>query len=451
MYPRITVIGTGYLGATHAACMAELGFQVLGVDVDPQKLARLSAGQLPFYEPGLDELVARHVASGRLSFTNSYEEAAEFGDVHFLCVGTPQQEGTDHADLSYLHAAVDGLAPGLRRGCLVVGKSTVPVGTADALTARIRAAAPAGADVEVAWNPEFLREGYAVADTLTPDRLVFGIQSPRGERMLRQVYARLIGKGTPVVTTDVRTAELIKASANSFLAVKISFINAISEMCDAAGADVMDLARALAYDSRIGGRFLSPGVGFGGGCLPKDLRALLARANELGVGEAMRFLADADATNLRARRRVIELARRECGGTFQNRRVCVLGAAFKPHSDDIRDSPALAVAAAVQAAGAEVSVYDPQANDNGRKKFPTMHFALTALEAAKGAHVILHLTEWPEFAEADPNAFTAEVAATRIIDGRNTLDPARWRAAGWRFRALGRPLSEAEQIEEALA
>lgn len=451
MYPRITVIGTGYLGATHAACMAELGFQVLGVDVDPQKLALLSAGKLPFYEPGLSELVARHVESGRLTFTDSYQRAAEFGDVHFLCVGTPQEAGADRADLSYLHAAVDRLAPGLRRDCLVVGKSTVPVGTADSLTQRIRAAAPAGAAVEVAWNPEFLREGYAVTDTLAPDRLVFGVQSPRGERRLREVYARLIGKGTPVVTTDVRTAELIKAAANSFLAVKISFINAISEMCEAAGADVVELAQALAYDPRIGGRFLSAGVGFGGGCLPKDLRALLVRADELGVGHALRFLADADEINLRARQRVVDLARQECGGTLLGRRVCVLGAAFKPHSDDIRDSPALAVAAAAQAAGAHVTVYDPQANDNARKQFPTMDFALSALEAAHGAHVILHLTEWPEFAAADPAAFAAEVAAARIIDGRNTLDPARWRAAGWRFRALGRPLPDRQDLEEVPA
>nr|WP_239679449.1 UDP-glucose/GDP-mannose dehydrogenase family protein [Natronosporangium hydrolyticum] len=444
----MTVIGTGYLGATHAACMAELGFRVLGVDVDQQKLAKLAAGELPFYEPELAELVARHVASGRLSFTDSYEHAAEVGDVHFLCVGTPQQPNTDGADLSYLNAAADRLAPGLQRPCLVVGKSTVPVGTADALTRRIQAAAPAGTGVEVAWNPEFLREGYAVADTLAPDRLVFGVQSPGGERALRDVYASLLAEGTPVVTTDVRTAELIKASANSFLATKISFINAIAELCEAAGADVVKLAEALRYDPRIGDRFLSPGVGFGGGCLPKDIRALLARANELGVGSALRFLDDADRTNLRARRRVVDLARQECGGSFAGRRVGVLGAAFKPNSDDIRDSPALAVAAAIQAAGAEIAVYDPQANDNARKHFPTMDIALSAVDAARGAHVLLHLTEWPEFAGADPAEFAAVAAERRIVDGRNTLDPARWQAAGWRFRAPGRPQLDALNPEE---
>lgn len=437
---RISVIGTGYLGATHAACMAELGFEVLGVDVDPQKIEMLAAGRLPFYEPELAELVERNVAAGRLRFTTSAQQAAEFGDVHFLCVGTPQRSDAGATDLSYLHAAVDRLAPYLRRGCLIVGKSTVPVGTADQLVRRVRELAPAGDSVELAWNPEFLREGYAVADTLRPDRLVFGVRSEQAERVLREVYTPIIAAGVPVVVTDVPTAELIKTSANSFLAMKISFINAIAELCDAAGADVVELAHALSYDSRIGGKFLQPGLGFGGGCLPKDLRALLARADELGAGRALRFLDEVDEINGRCRERLVELARQECGGDFSGRRICVLGAAFKPHSDDIRDSPALAVAAALHEQGAQVTIYDPKASDNARKQHPTMDYALSALEAVEGAQLVLHLTDWPEFAEADPLAFGAPVAERRIIDGRNTLDPVRWRAAGWRFRALGRPL-----------
>ena len=439
MNPRITVIGTGYLGTTHAACMAELGFEVLGVDVDPQKIELLSTGKLPFYEPELAELVERNVAAGRLRFTASHREAADFGDVHFLCVGTPQRDDSAAADLRYLYAAADALAPHLHRPCLVVGKSTVPVGTAARLAPRLQSRAPAGAGVELAWNPEFLREGYAVADTLRPDRLVFGVATPAAERTLRRVYQEVISAGTPVVVTDIATAELTKASANAFLATKISFINAIAEVCDAAGADVVQLAQALSYDARIGGRFLQAGAGFGGGCLPKDLRALRARAAELGVDHALRFLGEVDEINSRCRERLVELARQECGGVLAGRRICVLGAAFKPHSDDVRDSPALAVAAALEREGCRVTVYDPKANDNARKQFPTLEYALSAPEAALGADLLLHLTDWPEFRDADPAWFSGQVAQRVIVDGRNTLDPARWRAAGWRYRALGRP------------
>lgn len=435
---RVTVIGTGYLGATHAACMAELGAEVLGVDIDPDRVKALSESRVPFYEPGLEDMLQRHVASGRLSFTMDAQRAAEFGDVHFLCVGTPQQADSGSADLRYLYATIDALAPHLRRPCLIVGKSTVPVGTAARLTERLERQVPPGVQVEVAWNPEFLQEGTAVENTLNPDRLVFGVNSDFAREMLYDVYAELIDRGVPVVVSDIATSELIKSSANAFLATKVSFINAIAEMCEAAGADVRKLAEALSFDPRIGHSYMRPGIGFGGGCLPKDLRALRARADEIGVGHALRFLGEVDEINLRARDRVVELAREECGGSPAGRRICVLGAAFKPNSDDIRDSPALAVAVALRELGGEVSVYDPKAADNARKQFPDLDYGLSAAEAAEGAALVLHLTEWDEFGEMDPAAIGAVVAERRIIDGRNTLDGDRWRAAGWRYRALGR-------------
>ncbi|MDH6136928.1 UDPglucose 6-dehydrogenase [Kitasatospora sp. MAA4] len=442
---RISVIGTGYLGATHAACLAELGFEVLGMDIDPEKLASLAAGKVPMYEPGLSELLLKHVAghegsTGRLRFTASSQEVAEFADVHFICTNTPQKKGEFAADMSYVDAAVDALAPHLTRPALVVGKSTVPVGSASRLLDRLRALAPAGDAVELAWNPEFLREGYAVGDTLHPDRLVVGVrEGGRAEELLREVYATLLDEGVPLVVTDFATAELVKAAANSFLATKISFINAMAEVCESAGADVTQLSKALSYDERIGGRFLQAGLGFGGGCLPKDIRAFMARAGELGADQALTFLREVDSINMRRRSRMVELAREQCGGGFLGRRVAVLGAAFKPNSDDIRDSPALNVAAQIQLQGAQVTVYDPKAMDNARKMFPGLSYAATALEAVEGAHVVLHLTEWQEFRDLDPAQVGALVAERRLVDGRNVLDADAWRAAGWTYRAMGRP------------
>ncbi|MBD0695718.1 UDP-glucose dehydrogenase family protein [Streptomyces sp. CBMA123] len=441
---RISVIGTGYLGATHAAAMAEFGFEVLGLDIDPEKIATLTAGRVPMYEPGLSELLLKHVAghegsTGRLRFTTSAKEAAEFGDVHFVCVNTPQRKGEFAADMSYVDTAIDELAPHLTRPALVVGKSTVPVGSAARLAERLAALAPVGADAELAWNPEFLREGFAVQDTLRPDRIVVGAQSERAERLLREVYAEPIGAGVPFLVTDYATAELVKAAANSFLATKISFINAMAEVCEAAGADVTLLSTALGHDERIGRKFLNSGLGFGGGCLPKDIRAFMARAGELGADQALTFLREVDSINMRRRSRMVELAREQCGGGFLGRRVAVLGAAFKPDSDDIRDSPALNVAAQIQLQGAQVTVYDPKAVENARKMFPSLAYADSALEAAEGAHVVLHLTEWAEFRALDPAELGAVVAERRLLDGRNVLDADAWRAAGWTYRALGRP------------
>jgi UDPglucose 6-dehydrogenase len=437
--PRLTVIGTGYLGTTHAVCMAVLGFEVLGVDVDERKVELLASGEVPFFEPGLPELLVKALESGRLRFTTSYAEAAEFGDVHFICVGTPQQAGSDAADLTYVDAAFTTLARHLRRRTLVVGKSTVPVGTAARLIRQVHELSPVGAQVELAWNPEFLREGFAVDDTMNPDRLVFGVQTAWAEERLRAAYAPVIAAGAPVKVTDLQTAELVKVAANSFLATKISYINAMAEICEATGADVHDLAEALAYDDRIGGRFLKPGLGFGGGCLPKDIRAFTHRAGELGVGQAVAFLREVDGINQRRRARTVDLVRELAGGDLVGVKVAALGAAFKPNSDDIRDAPALDVATTLQKAGAIVTVFDPAAMDNARRTYPQLSYGESAFDVARGADVVVLLTEWAEFRQIDPGAMGEIVAQRRIVDGRHALDPAEWRAAGWEYRALGRP------------
>jgi UDPglucose 6-dehydrogenase len=436
--PRLSVVGTGYLGTTHAVCMVELGYEVIGMDVDEPKIEQLRAGQVPFFEPGLPELLGKHIDGGRLRFTTSYAEVADFADVHFVCVGTPQRPGELAADLTYVEAAMTGLAEHLTRKVLVVGKSTVPAGTAERMQRLLSAQAP-GTGVELAWNPEFLREGFAVEDTLRPDRLVFGVRTSWAEQQIRAAFAPVIETGCPVVVTDFATAELVKVAANSFLATKISFINAMAEVCEATGADVTQLAEAIGYDARIGRRFLNAGLGFGGGCLPKDIRAFIARAQELGVDQAVSFLREVDQINLRRRARTLEFGQNLLDGSYRGARVAVLGAAFKPNSDDIRDSPALDVAAAAHALGARVVDYDPQARENARRAHPELEFADSLHEAVRGADLIMLLTEWPEFQAMQPEAIGQLVSRRNLVDGRNVLDPAQWRAAGWRYRALGRP------------
>jgi UDPglucose 6-dehydrogenase len=436
---KITVIGCGYLGATHAACMAELGHEVLGVEIDAAKREALTQGRVPFYEPGLPELLAKHVASGRLRFTDSYEEAGAFADLHFVCVGTPQLESSMGADVSHVDAAVRSLAPYLTGPSYVVGKSTVPVGTAARLAAEVAATAPAGTEAALVWNPEFLREGYAVKDTLEPDRIVLGVASEAAEKALTEFYSPITDTGTPLLVTDYATAELVKVSANAFLATKISFINAVAEVCEAAGADVVDLADAIGHDARIGRRFLNAGIGFGGGCLPKDIRAFVHRAGELGVEDAMSFLRQVDDINQRQRSRVAQLAATMLGGNVARSRIAVWGAAFKPDSDDVRDSPALSIAGKLHLRGASVVVYDPQATETARAVFPTLDYAATALDAARGADLLLHLTEWPEFRTVDLDAVGATVRRKQLLDGRNALDLDAWRTAGWTARGLGRP------------
>jgi UDPglucose 6-dehydrogenase len=434
---RLTVIGTGYAGAVHAACMADIGHQVLGVDVDPDRIAALATGRPPFFEPGLAGMLKRAADTGRLRFTTSTAEAARFAPTHFVCVGTPPLPGSDAADLRHVEAAVDGLAAHLPahggEPVLVVGRSTVPVGTAERLAGRL------GTTADIAWNPEFLREGRAIQDTMRPERIVAGVFTARAETRLREVYAPLTAAGAPIIVTDPATAELVKLASNSFLATKVSFINAMAEICDATGADVLTLAEAMGADPRIGRRFLAPGLGFGGSCLPKDLRAFAARAEELDLGESVAFLRQIDEINTRQRRRTVELAEQLVGGSFTGRQVAVLGAAFKPGSDDVRDSPALAVAEAVAGRGAQVRVHDPEAADNARIAHPALQFAPDVTKTCEQADLVLHLTEWPQYRELDPAALAGAVRTAVIVDARHTLDPEAWRAAGWRLCAPGRP------------
>ena len=435
---KLSVIGTGYLGATHAACMASLGFEVIGFDTEVSKIELLSQGKVPFYEPDLEELLAEQIKSGRLRFTKDINDLADV-DVHFICVGTPQVKGGNAADLNYVNSALESIAKIVKPGGLVVGKSTVPVGTATRMRNRLIELNP---NADLAWNPEFLREGFAVEDTLRPNRLVVGVTNDNSEKILKEVYATNLKENTPWVRADLPTAELVKVAANSFLATKISFINAMAEICEAAGGDVTILAKAIGYDPRIGNRFLQAGIGFGGGCLPKDIRAFMARAEELGAKQAVEFLKEVDAINLRARQRIIELVRRDLSEDLVGKKVAILGAAFKPDSDDVRDSPALDIAAQIQAAGAVVTVHDPKAIANAQKRFPALKFAEEINNTLKDAEIVLHLTEWKIYREINPAQVKSLVKTAIMIDGRNALDRDAWRAAGWKFRALGRTDNE---------
>ncbi len=454
--PRLTFLGTGYLGATYAICFAELGYEVVGFDIDEAKIAKLAGGAVPFHEPGLDELLRRNLASGRLRFTTSYAETAEFGDVHFICVGTPQRADGMGADLSYVEASVTNLAQHLTRKALIVGKSTVPTGTAEWVEQLVSKHVPAELGVEVAWSPEFLQEGFAVEDVLRPNRIVVGVKSEWANGMLYAAHkgvfdlAATEDREVPLVITDFATAELVKVAANAFLATKISFINAMAEVCEVAGGDVTQLAKAIGYDPRIGNRFLQAGVGFGGGCLPKDIRAFQARAQELGAGEALRFLHEVDLINLRRRNRVVHIAaelldRRTgpAGPDLSGTRIAVLGATFKPNSDDVRDAPSLAIAAALMKAGADVSVYDPEGTENARRAQPDLGYRKSLVEAVRGAELVCVLTEWAEFRNANPVAVGELVADRKIIDGRNCLEAAAWVQAGWTYRGMGRPQPKA--------
>lgn len=441
---RLSVVGCGYLGAVHAACMAKLGHHVIGIDTDTAKVDRLNAGDAPFYEPGLPELLAEALGSGRLRFSSDVADAAGSA-VHFLAVGTPQKRNENGADLSHVYAGVEALLPHLRAGDVVVGKSTVPVGTARDLSERIAESCPS---VTLAWNPEFLREGFAVKDTLEPDRLVYGLgEAGNGAQLiLDEVYAQAIADGRPRLVMDYETAELVKVSANAFLATKISFINAMAEVCEATGADVSVLADAIGHDARIGRKFLNAGLGFGGGCLPKDIRAFMARAGELGADQALTFLREVDSINMRRRSRMVDLTREVCGGSLLGQRIAVLGLAFKPNSDDVRDSPALSVAAQLQLQGAAVTASDPQAVPNASRRFPDLDYTTSIDDAVRNADAVVVLTEWEQYRALDPDHLNTLVAGRAIVDGRNCLDPVAWRDAGWTYRALGRPKAAAAAL-----
>ena len=431
---KLSVVGTGYLGATHAAAMSSLGFEVVGVDVDANKITQLQSGRVPFFEPHLEELLTQELNSGRLKFTTDFSQLSDC-NVHFICVGTPQQKDGIAADLTYVDAAFKAVAEHAKAGSLLVGKSTVPVGTAERLKKELAVSHP---NLELAWNPEFLREGFAVEDTLRPNRLVVGVTSDKAEQVLREVYQSLLKNDVPWIKADLPTAELVKVAANSFLATKISFINAMAEICEAAGGDVTVLAKAIGYDPRIGSRFLQAGIGFGGGCLPKDIRAFMARSQELGAEQSLEFLREIDSINLRARQRMIDLVRADIGDDLKGKKIAVLGGAFKPDSDDVRDSPALDIAAQIHAAGASVVVHDPKATEPARVRHPELHYTTDIDECLRDADIVLHLTEWKIYREIDPKLALKLVKVAAIIDGRNALDREAWVAAGWKFRALGR-------------
>ncbi|WP_304116790.1 UDP-glucose/GDP-mannose dehydrogenase family protein [Mycolicibacterium bacteremicum] len=434
---KLSVIGTGYLGAVHAACMAKIGHEVVAYDTDEKKIAALAAGTSPFFEPGFDELLGEVLATGRLRFTQSVEDAVSGASVHFVCVGTPQLAGSDAANISYVDSAFRSVAVNADCDGLIVGKSTVPVGTAQRLVGEV-AATSSPHRLEVAWNPEFLREGKAIEDTLQPDRLVFGVTSEYAEKTLQEVYGSLLDAGTPHLTADLPTSELVKVAANAFLATKISFINAMAEVCEIVDADVVTLSRALGYDERIGKRFLNAGLGFGGGCLPKDIRAFSARAGELGASDALRFLHEVDKINLRRREKAVSVARAVVGGEFLGKSIAVLGAAFKPNSDDVRDSPALNVAAAMHLKGADVRVHDPKAIENAKARFPTLGYFDDVEQACRNVDLIVLATEWDEYTAIDPAAFRSVVKEPRLLDTRNALDRLYWTGAGWQVYSLGR-------------
>lgn len=433
----MSVIGCGYLGAVHSAAMASLGHDVIGIDVDAEKVHRLAAGDAPFFEPGLSELLRTGLSAGRLKFSSHIADA-HGAALHFLAVGTPQVNDGASADLRFVDAAINALLPHLSPGDVVVGKSTVPVGTAPRLAATL-----AAVGATLVWNPEFLREGWAVHDSLTPDRIVIGANDDVAGRLavglLQDAYRDAIDNDTPCLVTDFATAELVKGAANAFLATKISFINAMSEIAEASGADISLLADALGHDSRIGRRYLGSGIGFGGGCLPKDIRAFAARAEELGRSEAVRFLHEIDHINQRCRTRATQLVQDALGGNVHGAHIAVLGAAFKPFSDDVRDSPALEVASRLKGLGAEVVVTDPAALDNARATHPQLTYEPDHIAAMRNADAVVIVTEWNQYRhELDPVELARVVRRRIIVDGRNCLDPALWRSSDWQYWGLGR-------------
>lgn len=437
---KISVIGCGRLGAPYAAGMAEMGHQVLGLDTDPATIRALCAGRAPFDEPGLHEVIACHTRTGRLRFTDSYEEMVNFADLHFLCVGTPQQADGLAIDLGDLEQATTEVARRLRRPSVLVIKSSVPVGTTARLAELARSLVPPELDVRLACSPDFLRESTSLADIRRPSRIILGVEpgDDPTEKLLRDAWKPQLDAGTPMVVTDLATAELAKTAANALLATKVSFTNAMAALCEAGGGNVTTLAQTLVLDPRVGDYGFAPGLGYGGSCLPKDVRGLVARAEELGVGPDLRLLAEVDAVNRARQRRLIELAKRACDGHLGGKVIAVWGLSFKPGIDDIRDSPALAVALEIKRQGGLVTAYDPMAMPIARVHHPELAYAPKPADAVIGAHLLLHLTAWPEFAEIDPEKTRELAAAPQVIDAPATLPSEAWIDAGWAYHALGR-------------
>lgn len=436
----MVVIGLGYLGLTHAVAMTELGHTVVGLEADESKLKTLAEGKVPFYEPFLDDALEVALASGRLTFQTGQDVNTEDGDIHWICVGTPQTEGSKSANLSYVEGAAKAAAEHLKNGATIVGKSTVPVGTSAVLKKIVEDNVKEGVVARLAWNPEFLREGTALQDSLKPDRIVVGVDDDTSRELLQEAYASILDEGTPFIVADLPTSELVKVSANSFLAMKISFINAMAEVSEKSGADVVKLAEAIGYDERIGDKFLRSGIGFGGGCLPKDIRGFMAKAEELGVDSLVGLLNNVDSINLGRRQKAVELALEELGHDYANKKIAVLGATFKPDSDDIRDAPALAVALELHKRGASLTMHDPKGLHNVNKTHPELHTEENLEKTLQDADLVMLLTEWKEYKNYNPLEAKKLVKTPTVIDGRNVLDSCLWQTAGWKVIALGRSL-----------
>lgn len=430
----VTVIGLGRLGLVHAAVMAKLGHQVIGIEMNGERVAALQNGVTPFFEPGLEDLLEEVLDTGRLVFQTQHEESSRKADVHFICVGTPQSSSGDAADTSYVFDAIEKLAPFMHPDAVVVGKSTVPVGTAAAALALLNKTS--GKKLHLVWNPEFLREGHAVADTMRPDRVVIGRQNSFAESVLRDCYREILNLGTPVVTCDFETAELVKVAANAFLATKISFINAIAEVAESTGADTELIADALGLDDRIGRKFLNNGLGYGGGCLPKDTRSLKSIAKKSQAQGLSDLLDSVEAINVGRKTRVVNLAK-ELLGDISGKRVVILGAAFKPNTDDIRDSPAIEIAELFAQHGASVAVQDEMASHVVTQELPKFDAFESVDEAINGADLLVIATEWASYTTLAPKELGALVAQKNLIVARKSVDARLWSDYGWTVKILG--------------
>jgi UDPglucose 6-dehydrogenase len=433
---KIAMIGAGYVGLVSGACFSEFGVTVACVDKDAEKIARLRGGEIPIFEPGLDDLVARNAQAGRLAFASDLPEAVAGADAVFIAVGTPSRRGDGHADLTYVYAAAREIAHALTGYAVVVTKSTVPVGTGREVARIIRETNPQ-ADFDVVSNPEFLREGSAINDFMRPDRIVIGAEGERAQEVMRQLYRPLYLIETPILFTSLETAELVKYAANAFLATKITFINEIADVCEAVGADVHDVARGIGLDGRIGRKFLHPGPGFGGSCFPKDTQALARTAEQ--VGAPMRIVETVVAVNDARKRRMAQRIRVACGGAVAGKTLAVLGLTFKPNTDDMRESPSLVILPALQHDGATIRAFDPEGMNEARKLMPDLVYCKDAYEAMTGADALVILTEWNEFRSLNLGLMRERLRQPIVVDLRNVYSPGDMVAAGFIYHGIGRP------------
>ncbi|UUX49149.1 UDP-glucose/GDP-mannose dehydrogenase family protein [Nisaea acidiphila] len=438
---RIAMIGTGYVGLVSGACFSEFGIDVVCVDKDEVKISRLDRGEIPIFEPGLDDLVANNVRAGRLTFTTDLKSAVKDADAVFIAVGTPTRRGDGHADLSYVYGAAKEIAEAMDGYTVVVTKSTVPVGTGREVAKIIRETRP-DADFDVCSNPEFLREGAAISDFMRPDRVVIGTESERAQEVMRAIYRPLYLIETPIVFTTLQTSELIKYAANTFLATKITFINEVADLCEQVGADVHDVARGIGLDGRIGRKFLHPGPGYGGSCFPKDTLALVKTAQDYKA--PLRIIETVVDINDKRKKQMAEKIISACGGSVSGKTVAVLGLTFKPNTDDMRDSPSLDIVPALQAAGAKVKAYDPEGMREAREMLPDVEMCESAYDTMDGADAVSIVTEWNEFRALDLERAKKLMKQPVMVDLRNVYNPEDMRKAGFEYVCVGRGTTEAE-------